>query len=144
MANGIINDPYGNYNFLVELDGITKASFHECSGANSSVDVIEHNEGGSLTPRKIPGLVKYANIVLKWGMTDDLELYQWHLSVVQGNIQRKNGSIVVLDRAGNEVARLDFTMAWPSKYDVPHFTAEGNDIAIETLELVCESLVRVE
>lgn len=143
MANGIINDPYVNFNFLVELDGIARAAFHECSGGNSSIDVIEHNEGGSLTSRKFPGMVKYGNIVLKRGMTDDLELYKWHQSVVQGQTVRKNGSIIFLDRASNEVARLDFTQAWPSKYDVPNLTAEGNDIAIETFELVCESLKRV-
>ena len=99
MANGLINEPYANFNFLVELDGITRAGFHECTGFNSSVDVIEYAEGGSLTSMKLPGRVKYANIVLRRGMTDDLELYNWHLAVVQGNVQRKNGSILLLDRA---------------------------------------------
>ena len=100
MANGIINEPYANFNFLVELDGITRASFHECTGFNSSVEVIEYSEGGSLSSMKLPGRVKYANVVLKRGMTDDMELYNWHLSVVQGQIQRKNGSILLLDRSG--------------------------------------------
>ena len=38
-------DPYGNFNFLVEIDGIDRAHFQECSGFDSSIDVIEHGEG---------------------------------------------------------------------------------------------------
>jgi phage tail-like protein len=142
MATGAMIDPFVNFSFLVEIDGIRRAGFHECSGFASTIDVIEHNEGGSITPRKIPGMTKYANIVLKWGMTDDRQLYDWHMQVANGEIARKNGSIVVLDRAGNEVARWNFIRAWPSKWDGPDFNAEGNDVAIETLELTHEGLMR--
>src|SRR4051794_15678875 len=94
-------DPYGNYNFLVEIDGIARAAFHEVTGFDSTIDVVEHREGGdNLTPRKLPGMTKYANIVLKWGITDDAQLYRWHLDAVKGKISRKNGSIVLLDREG--------------------------------------------
>jgi phage tail-like protein len=144
MANGIVNEPYANFNFLVELDGITRAAFHECSGFTSSVEVIEYNEGGSLSSMKLPGRVKYANLMLKRGITDDLELYNWHLSAVQGAIQRKNGSILLLDRAGNQVARWDFTQAWPTKCDGPDLNAEDNKIAFDSYEIVCTTLQRVQ
>jgi phage tail-like protein len=75
-------------------------------------------------------------------MTDDDELYAWHRSAVTGNIQRKNGSIVLLDRQGQEKIRWNFVNAWPSKWDGPDFNAEGNDIAIETLELAHEGIER--
>jgi phage tail-like protein len=144
MANGIVNDPFPNFNFLVELDGITRAAFHECTGFNSTVDVIEYNEGGSLSSSKLPGRVKYANIMLKRGMTSDLELYNWHLSVVRGQIQRKNGSILLLDRASNVVARWDFTQAWPTKCDGPDLNAEDSKIAFDSYEIVCTTLLRVQ
>jgi phage tail-like protein len=144
MANGIINEPYINFNFLVELDGITRASFHECSAFSSSVDVLEYNEGGSLSSMKLPGRVKYANIMLKRGMTADLELYNWHLQVVQGTIQRKNGSIILLDRSSTQVARWDFTQAFPSKCDGPDLNAEDNKIAFDSYEIVCTTLQRVQ
>ncbi len=144
MANGIVNEPYANFNFLVELDGITRAAFHECSGFNTSVDVIEYSEGGNLYNMKLPGRVKTGNIMLKRGMTDDLELYKWHLAVVQGNIQRKNGSILLLDRAGNQVARWDFTQAWPTKCEGPSLSAEGNAIAFDSYEIACTTLTRVQ
>lgn len=141
MATGDIPDPYGNYNFLVEMDGIARAAFQECSGFDSTIDVVEHREGGeNTTLRKLPGLTKYSNIVLKWGMTDDTDLYDWHRQVIRGEIERKNGSIVVLDRKGEEVARWNFYRAWPTKWDGPDLNAEGNDVAIETLELAHEGV----
>jgi phage tail-like protein len=142
-APGTRIDPYGNYNFHVEIDGITRAAFQEASGFDSTVDVIEHREGGdNLTPRKLPGMTKHANIVLKWGVTDDAQLWKWHQDVVDGRIERKNGSIVLLDRTGQERLRWNFFQAWPSKWTGPSFNAEGNDVAIETLELAHEGLRR--
>ena len=136
-------DPFFNFNFLVEIDGIARAAFHEVSGFDSTIDVIEHREGGdNTTPRKLPGITKHSNIVLKWGMTDDQDLYRWHRDTVRGNVQRRNGSIVLLDRRGQEVARWNFFNAWPAKWDGPDFNAEGNDVAIETLELAHEGVER--
>jgi phage tail-like protein len=143
MGTAVRVDPYVNFNFLVEIDGIARAAFHEVSGFDSTVDVIEHREGGdNTTPRKLPGMTKHGNIVLKWGMTDDAQLYQWHRDVVRGAVQRRNGSIVLLDRRGQEVARWNFFAAWPAKWDGPDFNAEGNDVAIETLELAHEGVER--
>lgn len=144
MATGDIKDPYNNYNFLVELDGVTRAAFQEVSGFDSTIDVIEHREGGeNTTLRKLPGMTKYSNITLKWGITDDIELYSWHRQTIQGAVERKNGSIVLLNRAGEEVARWNFIRAWPTKYDGPDLNAEGNDVAIELIELAHEGVERV-
>jgi len=143
MGTGVRIDPFLNFNFLVEIDGITRAAFHEVSGLDSTVDVIEHREGGdNTTQRKLPGMTKHSNIVLKWGMTDDQELYQWHRDVVNGTVQRRNGSIVLLDRRGQEVARWNFFKAWPAKWTGPSLTAEGTDVSIEQLELANEGVVR--
>lgn len=142
MATAVRNDPYGNYNFLVEIDGITRAAFHEASGMDSSIDIIEHREGGSLTPLKLPGQTKYSNIVLKWGLSIDTDLEQWHQDTVDGDIQRKNGSVVLLDRRGQEVARWNFVNAWPAKWTGASLTAEGNDVFIDTMELAHEGISR--
>jgi phage tail-like protein len=136
-------DPYGNFSFLVEIDGITRGAFQECSGFDSTIDVIEHREGGeNTTLRKLPGLTKYSNIVLKWGMAEDTDLYDWHRQAVLGKVERRNGSIIVLDRQGEEKLRWNFVNAWPTKWDGPDFNAEGNDVAIETLELAHEGVER--
>ena len=136
-------DPFRNFRFLLEIDGISQGGFAECSGFGSNVEVIEYREGGeAATVRKLPGKVSYPDITLKWGVTDSRELYDWHLAAVNGQIQRKNGSIVLQNDAGQEQIRWNFFSAWPSKYDGPDFSAKGNDVSVDTLTLSCERLVR--
>lgn len=134
-------DPYLNCNFLVEIDGLITAGFQECSGLESSIEVIDYREGGAMTPRKIPGQTKYANIVLKKGLTDDVTLYDWHQRAVDGEIERKNGSIIVLHRSV-EVLRWNFHSAWPAKWTGPSFSASANQVAIVSLELAHERIER--
>lgn len=144
MATGKRVDPFLNYNFLVELDGIARGAFSEVTGLDSTTEPVEYREGGeNTTVRKLPGMTKYSNIVLKWGMTADKELYAWYRQTVLGNVQRRNGSIIVLDRQGSEVARWNFVNAWPTKYDIPDFNATANQTAVESLELVHEGVERV-
>ena len=145
MATGQRVDPYRNFGFLVEIDGITQAGFSDCSGFGSSTDPIEYREGGeNKSVRKLPGMTKHNNITLKWGLTDSMELYNWYRDVTNGRIERRNGSIIVLDLEGNEKVRWNFFEGWPTKYDAADFTAKGNDVAIETLEIVVERLERVK
>ncbi|MFL6292694.1 MAG: phage tail protein [Thermoanaerobaculia bacterium] len=141
MATGDRRDPFRSFNFAVEIDGIARAGFRECSGLDASQDPIEYREGTEgLTSRKLPGLVKYSNITLKWGMTDDAELWDWRKRAMTGKVERKNGSIVLLDDTGAEKMRWNFREAWPTKWTGPSFNATGNEVAIETLEIAHEGL----
>ena len=134
-------DPYKNFRFLVEIDGLNQAGFSECSGFGSEVEVIEYREGGEPTAvRKLPGRAKFPNITLKWGGTNSHELYDWHRAVLQGQIHRKTGVIILLDDSGAQAVRWVFTNAWPSKWEGPDLCAKGNDVAIETLVITCESI----
>lgn len=144
MGTGNRVDPFVSFNFLVEIDGIVRGAFSEVSGLDATIDVVEFREGGRNTsPIKLPGLNKYSNITLKWGMTADDELYQWHRAAVLGDVQRRNGSIIVLDRQGSEVARWNFFNGWPTKYTAPSLSASGAEAAVETVEIVHEGLERV-
>ncbi|MGK7884125.1 MAG: phage tail protein [Crocosphaera sp.] len=136
-------DPYKNYRFLVEIDGIVQGGFSECSGFGSEVEVVEYREGGDdATVRKLRGKASYPDISLKWGITDSRELYDWHATAVNGQIERKNGSIILLDDTGQEKIRWNFFNAWASKYEAPSLDAKGSDVAIDTLTLCCERLAR--
>jgi phage tail-like protein len=137
-------DPYRNFNFVVEIGGITQAGFSDCTGFGASTDPIEYREGGENTHvRKLPGMTKFTNITLKWGLTDSHELWDWYHDLVQGRVRRLNGSIIVRDLDGvTEKVRWNFFDAWPTKWDGPDFTAKGNDVAIETLELAAERIER--
>ena len=140
-------DPYRNFNFLVEINGITQAGFSDCSGFACTTDPIEYREGNEVfTVRKIPGLIKYANLTLKWGITDDsMELYNWRKQVEDCKMKdaRRNVAVVLLDDEGSAKARWEFLMAWPTKYDAPDLNATGSDIGIETLEIAHEGMTRV-
>jgi phage tail-like protein len=73
-----------------------------------------------------------------------MELYNWRKMVEQGKLSsvRRNMTVILIDEEGNDVARWDFTNAWPSKYKGPDLNAKGNEISIETLEIVFESMQR--
>lgn len=137
-------DPYRSFNFLVELEGIAQASFAECSGLGSTTEVIENREGGdNVTVRKLPGKTTYSDISLKWGATSSTELWEWRLQIVQGNVLRKNLSVVVMGLDGRtEVARWNITRAWPTKWEGSAFNAKGSELLIETLVLAHEGLDR--
>lgn len=142
------NDPYTNSRFLLEIDGIVQAGFSEVAIPDISNDPIEYREGNEeTTVRKLPGLTKYGNLKLKWGITDSsIELFEWRKMVVQGNTDdaRKNIAVILQDEEGNPAARWEFREAWPSKYDAPDLTAKGGDVAIETMEIVHEGMDRVQ
>jgi phage tail-like protein len=137
-------DPYLSFNFLVELDGIVQASFRECSGLEATTEVIDFRQGGdNTTVYKLPGKTSFGDITLKWGLTDSTELWQWRRLVIEGQVQRKHGSIVVYDLANRmEVVRWNFVNAWPTKWDGPTFNAQGNDVAVESLVLAHEGITR--
>ena len=139
---GTREDPYRGYNFLVEIDSIAVAGFSEVSGLSTDGDVIEYREGTDvpLTVRKLPGLRKYAHISLKRGITTSRALWQWRLQIINGNVQRRNGAVVLLDEERTRVAEWQFENGWVMKYEGPTLNAKGNDVAIETLEIAHEGL----
>lgn len=136
------NDPLGQFNFLIEIDGVVKGGFSEASGLTTDTNVVEYREGQeqSLTTRKLPGLMKYNNIVLKRGWTRDRSLWEWRRKVIEGKTQRASGAIVLLDEARNEALRWNFTEGWPSKWEGPTLNAKTSEVAIETLEIAHEGL----
>lgn len=144
MAVGDRRDPYRVYNFRIEIDGVDRGGFRECSGLNSSQSPVEYREGTekALTVRKLPGLVTYGNISLKWGLSDDTELWDWITTATQGQAERRNGSIILMNDQGEEKARWNFREAWPTEWTGADFNATSNEIAIETLEIAHEGLTR--
>jgi phage tail-like protein len=135
-------DPHGNFNFRVEIENTSVASFAECTGLSSQVDVIEYREGGDPTIRKLPGIRRFGDITLKRGITTSNELQGWHANVLNGVPDRRNGSVILLDDAGQEVVRWNFFNAFPRKWEGPDLRGEGHEVAIETLTLSCEGLER--
>ncbi|MBN9419591.1 MAG: phage tail protein [Alphaproteobacteria bacterium 65-37] len=147
MATVIREDPYGGYNFLVTVNGISndgkavKGSFTEVSGLETEVSPIEYRNGSEdITVRKMPGLKKFTNITLKRGITGDTEFWKWILVAMQGQVKRAEGSIMLLNENKQEVMRWNFRRGWPCKYTGPGLNAANNEIAMETLEICHEGL----
>jgi phage tail-like protein len=136
-------DPYRSFNFLVEIDGITEAGFRECSGLDASTDPVDYREGADPNHvRKLTGLNKFTPITLKRGITDSDKLWKWRQTVVDGKADRRNLSIVLLNEAREEKWRWNIRNAWPSKWTGPSLNATSNEVAIETLEITHEELVK--
>jgi len=137
-------DPLRAFNFKLEMDGVTKAGFRECSGLDASTDPVDYREGqdkGNIS-RKLTGLNKHANIVLKRGVTDDHSLWDWRKKVIDGKTDRQHGSVVLCDETGEEKVRWNFVEGWPTKWTGPTFNATSNEVAIESLEIVHEGLAK--
>ena len=88
--------------------------------------------------RKLPGLKKFGNITFKRGFTKDDGLWKWREKVLKGQTDRASGSITLLNEAREPSMSWSFDEAWPRKLDGPTFNAKNNEIAIESLEIVCE------
>jgi phage tail-like protein len=152
MTNGggavsMRKDPDRNFSFMCEIDGVVQAGFMEIIMPESYTEVIEYREGSEPQfSRKLPGLTKYTNLILKCGVTHSMELYNWRRLVEQGKIKdaRRNIAVILMDEEGNPCARWEFAEAWPTKYSAPNLTAEGSDVAIETLEITFEKMERVK
>ena len=141
MAAPTRHDPYKNYPFRVEIDGLTSSGFAEVSGLSAEAEVIEYREGADITStRKLPGLITYPNVTLKRGLTMSRELFDWWLTVVHGKVQRRNVLIVLLDDERKEVLRWLLHEAWIAKIEFGDLNAKGNEVAIESIELADEGL----
>lgn len=137
-------DPYRGYNFSLIIDGVSEGHFTECSGLGAKVAPIRYREGGNAQiVHQLVGPVEYAEVTLRYGLTNSPELWAWFMSAVHGTPQRKNVSIVMLTAGGiGEGLRWNLNDAWPTEWRGAPLDALGKEIAIETLALVYESLTR--
>ncbi|MBN2798610.1 MAG: phage tail protein [Deltaproteobacteria bacterium] len=140
---------FGAYNFLLEVTGITQNSkiivggFKSVSGMDSETEVIEFKQGNDMVVRKKPGRTTYANIVLERGYTATDDLWLWRKNIEDGIIDRRSGSVIVLDQDGqSEVARYNFYEGWPAKWYVPDMDADNSSMAIEKIEIAVEKVER--
>lgn len=137
----------GALRWYLEIDSITEGIFKEVSGLDSETEVIEHRATGpkgNIVVHKIPGALKWPNIVMRRGVTDDKKLHDWRKKIEEGQIEanRKNGTITLYAPDGKVVAKYTFTKGWPCKFKGPALDSSKNEIAIEELEIAHEGLQR--
>ena len=140
---------FGAYNFLLEVQGIVNdnkiivGGFKSVSGMDSETEIVEFKHGNDMVVRKKPGRTTYANIVLERGFTATDDLWQWRKNIEDGKIDRRSGSIIILDQDGQtEVARYNFFEGWPCKWYVPDMNSDSSAMAIEKMEIAVEKVER--
>jgi phage tail-like protein len=142
MATATRRDPYRAFNFQLEIDGVPLGAFSEAAGLTAEGDAVDYREGTDKqnNVRKLMGLRKYTNITLKRGYTQDKSLWRWYANIMNGVPDRRNVTIVLLNEAHEPVLRWHAENAWLNKIEGPGLKASGNDVALESVELVHEGL----
>lgn len=130
------------HNWKIEIDGVISGGFRQVDGLEPELEVIEYKDGSDPITHKRAGKAKYKNIVLKRGFTFDTTLFSSYKSNLSGTTDRKSGSIIYLDRAGNEVLRYNFFEAWPCRWKAPELNSSSDSHAIEKIEIAVEKVER--
>ena len=134
--------PLVKFHFQVDWGG-TKIGFTEVSGLDVETEVVEYREGASreYSKVKMPGMQKYSNITLKRGtFKSDNEYFKWWNTVKLNTIERRDVTIALLNEEHEPVVIWKVKNAWPSKIQSTDLKADGNEVAIESMELVHEGL----
>jgi phage tail-like protein len=130
--------PLQSGRFLVEIGKDIVANFQDCSGLSVEFEVQEYIEGGNNEfVHKLPGRMKYSNITLKRGISDNRQFVEWRPKIEGGKLVVKpmNLSIILFNHSGETVKKWDVKEAYPVKWTGPDMRASSMDVAIETLEL---------
>lgn len=138
--------PFKKYNYKVVIDQTEEAGFSEVSAPEITSDPVEYRVEAMAgkTPGKQPGILKYSNVTLKRGTTESRVFASWMKEIQNGKAPRKNVVITLIDDEMQEAASWQLEKAWPTKYTAPDFNATSNEVAIESLELVCEGINRIK
>lgn len=141
---GTYIDPQRSYNFRLEIAGVTEAYFHECANIGVKVQTLKWRSGGNnQVVHNLPGRVEPNDITLSAGVTNSTDMWKWLQSAVQGKVERKNVSIVLLDNDGStEVMRFNLMQAWISEWTLGTLNALSNGVAIQDMTLTYETLQR--
>ena len=134
--------PMPKFHFEVKWDDQVM-SFQEVSGLDAQSEEIKYRAGDSkvYSVIKMPGLIKYGNVTMKKGIfKGDNKFWDWFTKIKMNTIGRSTITISLLDEDGNATMVWKLTNAWPTKVTGTDLKAEGNEVAIESIEIVHEGL----
>ena len=142
-------DPLVSAWFGIEMQGAVTGAFRECTGLGSESQLVEYKASapdGKFVLKHVPGRMKYNDVTLKRGITDSMDMWEWRKMVEDGDMAsaRKNGSIMMFNQMGEEIARWDLTNAWPTKISGPTANAGGNEVGIEEIIITHEGYKRTK
>lgn len=142
-------DPFVNFKFIVEIDGLITFGFQEASGLANQTEIVELEEGGQNHYNyKFAGQSKFSNITLKRGIAplESIYFHRWRKKVMKGDVKNAlvNGSITLINLKTFYILRSwMFFEAWPCKMDISSFDSSGNSVVVSTLELAVTRIKEV-
>ena len=134
--------PLPKFYFSVKIAD-QEVSFQEVSGLDIEAQVIEYRHGNSpeFSTIKMPGIKKSSNVTLKKGVfKSDNSLWDWFNAIKMNTIERKTVVINLLDEGGNPTMTWTLNNAWPTKVTGTDLKSDGNEVAVETLEVAHEGI----
>ena len=135
--------PIPKFHFSVEWAPGTRIGFTEVTGLTMESDVIEYREGSSPEFHKIkqPGLKKLSPLTLKRGVFQgDIEFNDWMDTISMNTVERRDVTIKLLNENHEPIITWQVLNAWPTKVQSSDLKADGNEVAIETMELAHEGI----
>lgn len=136
-------DHYGDFNFVIELDGISAGAFQKCDGLTFDVDLIEYKDSMDPYPRYRPGIRRFGKIKLTKGHIDNAALWDWCQNIMEGKHDRRHGAIHVMSDDGqDEVVTYQFLDAFPIQWSGFKLDGKGTATLIEEITLVTECVIR--
>jgi phage tail-like protein len=136
--------PLPKFYFTVALGDDTSVSFQEVDGLESETQVIEYRHGNnpSFFPIKMPGLGRVGNVTLRKGIfVNDKKFWDWYAEIKMNTVKRRTVVISLLDESAAPKMTWTLNNAWPTKLTGTDLKSEGNEVAVESLELAYETLV---
>jgi phage tail-like protein len=135
--------PIPKFHFQADWGGV-RIGFTEVSGLDVETEVIEYRDGASpeYSKRKIPGMQKYPNVTMKRAVfASDNDYFKWWNTVALNTVERRSVTISLLNEKHEPVVVWKVKNAWPAKIASTDLKADGNEIAVESIELAHDGLV---
>ena len=138
------NWPLPKFRFEVDLGTELKGvAFQEVSGMDKEVQIIEYRHSNSplFSTIKMPSIVKHSNITMKRGIfVNDNTFWDWMAEIKMNTIKRREVLIKLLDEEGKVTMQWTLRNAWPTKISSTDLKSDGNEVAVDTLEIAYEDL----
>jgi len=134
--------PLPKFYFQVKWDSEVM-SFQEVSGLDIEAQPIEYRHGDSpeFSTISMPGIKKSSNVTMKKGVfKSDNKFWDWFKEIKMNTVKRVPVTISLLDEAGAPTMVWTLANAWPTKISGTDMKADGNEVAIETIEIAHEGI----
>ena len=119
-------------------------AFQEVSGMDVENQIIEYRKSNSplFSTEKMPGITKYGNITMKRGIfVNDNTFWNWHAEITMNKIKKRTVLIKLLDEQGKVTMLWTLNNAWPTKITSTDLKSDGNEVAVDTIEIAHEQLI---